>query len=62
MEVRAVEVVAVINKIDMRKYLTIGILFFSVIAFAQEKSIDSIGVFKKRVLESVEVDFLILFK
>ena len=61
MEVRVVEVVAVINQIDMRKYIAIGVLFLGAVVFAQEKSSETAGVFKKRVLESIEVDFLMSY-
>ena len=61
MEVRVVEDVAVINMIDMRKYVTMGILFFGVVVLAQEKNTEDTGVFKKRVLESIEVDFVMSY-
>ncbi len=49
-------VVDVINYKKMKKLILVLVLLNSVFSFAQEK--DSTKVFKKRVLESVEVDFL----
>ncbi len=62
-EKRAV-VVVVIKKSDsdktkMKKYLSLIFLLFGLTVIAQEK--DSTVVFKKRVLESTEVDFLMSY-
>jgi len=47
--------------IDMRKYIILLIVFSSGFIFAQESKEDTNGTYKKRVLESVEVDFLMSY-
>jgi len=42
----------------MRKLLIIPVFLFAVLGYAQKGSNDSTSVYKKRVLESVEIDFL----
>jgi len=42
----------------MKKLIIIPILLFVVIGYAQKGSKDSTSVYKKRVLESIEIDFL----
>lgn len=57
MEANRAVVVVVIN-VKMKKIVIVFILFFVAIGFAQETSKDSTVVYKKRVLETAEVDFL----
>ena len=57
MEVNQVEDVVATN-MDMRKIVLIFLCCFTILSFAQEKTKDSTAVYKKRVLETTEIDFL----
>jgi Protein of unknown function (DUF3570) len=58
MVAKPAEVVDVIKKNEMKNTLAIIILFTAVSGFAQEYVKDSTKVYKNRVLDNVEVDFL----
>jgi len=52
-------VVDVINiKVQMKKVFVVILLLISTLGFSQNKSNDSTKVYKKRVLESTEIDFI----
>ena len=45
----------------MKKYLIIPLLFFATIGYTQQAEPDSTKTYKKRVLESTEIDFLVSY-